>query len=255
LRSRDAPAAEAWIGGRRAVLEAVRAGTARAALVAAGSRLTPGLRELLDEAARAAVPVRRVDGAELDRVAGIDHQGVAAAVVPPPELDDRALAAFPLGPNSLVVVLDGIEDPQNLGASARSAEAAGAAVLVARQRRSAPRSSAAVRASAGALLHLPVARVVNLRRTLERLKERGFFVVGLDQRADRTIHDAGPPPRPLAVVLGSEAAGISKLVRDTCDLLVAIPMAGRTASLNASAALAAGLFGYALRPNTSMPAR
>ncbi len=237
-----------WIGGRRAALEAVRSGAASAVLLAPGSKVTPGLRELLAEAASAAVPVRRVDGTELDRLAGPHHQGVAASVAPTRELDERALGTFAFGPDALVVVLDGIEDPQNLGACARSAEAAGAVVLVARERRSAPRSPAAVRASAGALLHLPVARVANLHRALERLKARGFFVVGLDHRATHTIHDGEPPPRPLALVVGSEGEGISRLVRETCDELVAIPLAGRTASLNASAALAAGLFGYALRP-------
>jgi len=235
------------LGGRRTVLEAVRAGRAAAVLVATGARTTPGLRDLLDEAAGAAVPLRRVAGPELDRLAGPNHQGVAAAVTPPPPLGGRDLASRRFGPEALVVVLDGIEDPQNLGASARSAEAAGAEALVVRDRRAAPLSASAIRASAGALLHLPVARVPNLHQALLSLRSRGFFVVGLDHRAERTIHDAGPAPRPLALVLGAEGTGISRLVRETCDALVAIPMAGRTGSLNASAALAVGLFGYALR--------
>jgi 23S rRNA (guanosine2251-2'-O)-methyltransferase len=120
-------------------------------------------------------------------------------------------------------------------------------VLVARRRRAAPLSSAAIRASAGALLHLPTARVTNLQRAIEQLKDRGFTVIGLDQRADTTIHDA-PPERPLAVVVGSEGIGLSRLVRESCDVLVSIPMPGRTASLNAAAALAVALFGYILRP-------
>ena len=118
------------LGGRRTVLEAVRAGRAAAVLVATGARTTPGLRDLLDEAAGAAVPLRRVAGPELDRLAGPNHQGVAAAVTPPPPLGGRDLASRRFGPEALVVVLDGIEDPQNLGASARSAEAAGAEALV-----------------------------------------------------------------------------------------------------------------------------
>jgi 23S rRNA (guanosine2251-2'-O)-methyltransferase len=151
-------------------------------------------------------------------------------------------------PQALVVVLDGITDPQNFGASARTAEAAGASLLVARKRRAAPLTAAAVRASAGALLHLPVARVANLTRAVERLKDRGFSVVGLDHRASTSIHDEEPPPRPLALVVGAEGEGISRLVRESCDFLVSIPMAGRTGSLNAAAALAVGLFGYAVRP-------
>jgi 23S rRNA (guanosine2251-2'-O)-methyltransferase len=105
-----------------------------------------------------------------------------------------------------------------------------------------------VRASAGALLHLPVARVTNLSKAVDHLKERGFFVVGLDHRAEVSIHQAPVPHRPLALVVGAEDTGVSRLVRERCDQLVSIPMPGRTGSLNASAALAVALFGYALRP-------
>jgi 23S rRNA (guanosine2251-2'-O)-methyltransferase len=229
------------------VMEAARAGLAREILVADGAQRTQGFRELLDEARRSGVELRVVPRATLEDLHLRDHQGVAALLVPPRELDDRALAELELSSEALVVVLDGITDPQNLGAAARAAEAAGAKVLVARRRRAAPLSPAAIRASSGALLHLPMARVTNLQRTLEQLKDRGFTVVGLDQRAEATIHDP-PPDRPLAVVVGSEGAGLSRLVGESCDLLVSIPMPGRTASLNAAAALAVALFGYVLRP-------
>jgi len=122
-------------------------------------------------------------------------------------------------------------------------------MLITRTRRAAPVSPAAIRASAGALLHLPHARVANLPRAIERLKERGFLVVGLDERAPRSIHEAPPPPRPLLLVVGSEGAGMSRLVREACDELVSIPMAGKVGSLNAAAALAVALFGFALRPS------
>lgn len=184
----------------------------------------------------------------LDSFGVAGHQGVVAMVAPPRELDETGFRAWPFEPGAVVVVLDGITDPQNLGAAARSAEAAGVGMMVARRRRAAPVSPAAIRASAGALLHLPIARVPNLTRALEHLKDRGFFVLGLDQAAERDMYLASPPPRPVAVVVGSEGAGISRLVRESCDLLVRIPMGGRTASLNASAALAVGLFGYVLRP-------
>jgi len=229
-------------------MEAIRAGQARRVLLARGSHRTEGLRGVMDAAAEAGLRPEQVDRDAIDRLGVRDHQGVAALVAPPRELDDRAFASLSFGPEALVVVLDGITDPQNLGASARSAEAAGASLLVARKRRAAPLTAAAVRASAGALLHVPVARVTNLSRSLEHLKDRGFFVVGLDQDAAVSIYEASNPSWPLAVVVGAEDLGLSRLVRECCDLVVAIPMAGRTGSMNASAALAAALFGYALRP-------
>jgi len=241
------------LGGRRAALEAIRSGTAERVVVSSSiaNRSTPGLREFLDEAARSGVPLERVPEWELDEIAGRDHQGVAVAVRRPAELDERGLIALPFAEDALVVILDGIEDPQNLGACARSAEAAGAAALVLRNRRAAGVTASAVRASAGALLHVPVATVTNLARTAEDLKDAGFTVAGLDHRAPGTIHDVPPPSGRLAMVLGGEGAGISRLLREHCDLLVRIPMAGKVGSLNASAALAVGLFGFALRPSAA----
>ncbi len=237
------------VGGRRAVTEAVRSGRARRVLVAKGGRKTEGLREMLAEVDARQIPLEWVELESLAELGVRDHQGVVATVTPPQELDDAALAEFDFPPDALVVVLDGITDPQNLGAAARSAEAAGVALLVSRRHRAAPLTSSAVRASAGALLHLPLARVTNLTRTIQALKDRGFFVVGLDQEAPRTIHEEPRPPRPLALVLGSEDTGLSRLVGEACDVLVAVPMRGRTASLNASVALAVGLFGFALAPD------
>ena len=138
-----------------------------------------------------------------------NHQGVAALVRSRPggDLDERSMAGFPFEPDAVVVVLDGVTDPQNLGAAARAAEAAGAAMLVTRRHRAAPPSASAVRASAGALLHLPVARVANITRAIERLQGRGFHVVGLDQDATIGIHDGPPPPRPVALVTGCGGRG------------------------------------------------
>jgi 23S rRNA (guanosine2251-2'-O)-methyltransferase len=208
---------------------------------------TEGLRSVIDAAAASGLTPEEVERDDIDRLGLRDHQGVAAVVAAPREIDDKGLASMQFDSSALVVVLDGITDPQNLGACARSAEVAGASLLVARKRRAAPLTAAAVRASAGALLHLPVARVTNLSRSLEHLRDRGFFVVGLDQEAPADIYQAPEPSRPVVVVVGGEEAGISRLVRESCDLLVAIPMAGRTGSLNASAALAVALFGYVLR--------
>jgi 23S rRNA (guanosine2251-2'-O)-methyltransferase len=231
------------VTGARAALEAVRAGRAREVLVASGSRETPSLRHLREACSEAGVSIREVSRAELDRAAA-DHHGVVARVRLPAPLSERDLATWPFGPDDLVVVLDGVTDPQNLGAAARSAEAAGAVMLVTRTRRAAAVTPAAVRASAGALLHLPHAQVANLPRAIARLHDAGFFVVGLDEHAGSSVYDEACPPGRVAVVLGSEGEGLSRLVREACDALLALPMRGRVSSLNASTALAAVLYAY-----------
>jgi len=179
-----------------------------------------------------------------------DHRGVVARTVKGRagrrQMGERDLATMPFGADALVVVLDGITDPQNLGAAARTAEAAGASALVTRSRRAAGVTPAAVRASAGALEHLPLAVVANIARALARLQEEGFSVIGLDDGAPRSIFDESCPPGRVAVVVGSEGEGLSRLVRERCDLLVALPVRGRVGSLNASAALAASLYGFVL---------
>ena len=247
--TRDAPD-DGLITGRRAALEAVRAGRARHVLVAKGARATPGLRELLDASREASIVVREVDRAELDRLAP-DHHGVIAEVIPFKPIGERELGTRRYASDALVVVLDGITDPHNLGAAARSAEAAGAELLVTRTRRAANVSAVAGRASAGALLHLPHARVANIPRALGRLKDVGFTVVGLDERAERTIFEEACPHGRLALVVGSEDRGPARLTREACDLRVRLPMRGRVGSLNASAALAAALYGFVLPARAS----
>jgi len=240
---------EELITGRRAVVEALRAGQVREVLIAVGARDTQGLRAVRDAARSAKVPVRATERRELDGIAQ-DHRGVIARTVggraTRPQMGERDLATFSFGPDALVVVLDGITDPQNLGAAARTAEAAGAAALVTRARRAAGVTPAAVRASAGALEHLPHAVVANIGRALARLQEVGFSVVGLDEAAPRTIFDGACPDGRVAVVIGSEGEGLSRLVRERCDVLVSLPVAGRVGSLNASAALAAALYGFVI---------
>jgi 23S rRNA (guanosine2251-2'-O)-methyltransferase len=238
-------ASDLVVAGRRAVREAVRAGVARQVLVSREARSFPALRDVLASADAAGIVVHEIDRAELDEIAE-DHRGVAASVRPPRALGERELVAWRFAEGAVVVVLDGIEDPQNLGAAARSAEAAGAALLVTRTRRSANVTSSAIRASAGALLHLPHARVANIRRALERMKDVGFTVVGLDEHAPTSVLDTPAPPGRLAVVLGSEGKGMARLTREACDALVSLPMLGRVDSLNASASLAAVLYGWVL---------
>ena len=238
------------VGGRRPALEAIATGRAVRLLVAADAhgRTVETIRA---SGQRAGIPIAPATSRELDDLRIGEHQGVVAFVRLPRTLDDRALArrTFPTPTDSLVAVLDGVTDPQNLGACARAAEAAGADLLVTRIHRAAGLTAAAVKASAGALFHLEVARVTNVSRTIEVLKDRRFTVVGLDADASATIHEE-PPRRPLAIVVGSEGAGMSRLVRESCDLLVRIPMSGRVGSLNAASALAVALFAYAGRATT-----
>lgn len=241
----------AFVGGRRAVVEAIRSGRVLDVMLAPNVRETQGMRAVTEEAAAAGVTIRETDRQRLDLLAP-NHQGVVARVRSdderPAELGERDLSSFPFPDDALVVVLDGITDPQNLGAAARTAEVAGAALIVTRIRRAADVTPAAIRASAGALLHLPHARVANIQRALERLKDAGFTVVGLHGEASLGIYDEPCPDGRVAIVVGSEGAGLSRLVREHCDLLVSLPMPGRVGSLNASASLAAALYGYVLAP-------
>jgi len=239
------------VSGRRAVAEALRAGQVSEVLVVSSPKVTQGLRAMLDAANDEGVPVRVVPRATLDALAD-EHQGVVARVGAGDTrgLSERDLATFAFTDDALVVVLDGITDPQNLGAAARSAEAAGAAMLVSRTRRAAEVTPAAVRASAGALMHLPHARVANIARAIERLQDHGFWVVGLDERAEVTIYDDACPPGRIAVVVGGEGEGMARLTRERCDRLLSLPMRGRVASLNAAASLAAVLYAYVLPART-----
>jgi 23S rRNA (guanosine2251-2'-O)-methyltransferase len=230
------------------VVEAIRAGAARDVLVSRGARHSQGLKEVLKAAERAGVPVREVPRAELDALHE-DHRGVAArlrAEAIASSLSERDLQGFAFAPDAVVVVLDGVEDPQNLGAAARSAEAAGVTMLVTRTRRAAPVTPAALRASAGAMAHLPHARVANIARAIERLQGLGFVVAGLDAAAAADVYAEPCPSGRLALVVGSEGRGLSRLVRERCDLLVSLPMRGDVESLNASASLAAVLYAWVL---------
>lgn len=238
------------VAGRRPALEAVRSGAAVEVLVATGARSTEGLREVVEAARTATVPVHRVPAERVEALApGERHQGILARVSLPPTLGERELAHRRWAPDALALVLDGVTDPHNVGALARTAEASGASVMVLRTRRGAGLTPGAVRASAGALLHLPVAAVPNIARALRRLKDGGFWVTGLDPRATALVGEAVPPDGRLALVVGSEGPGLSRLVAEACDDLISIPMRGRLASLNVSVAAGVVLFGYAARPS------
>jgi 23S rRNA (guanosine2251-2'-O)-methyltransferase len=234
--------------GRRPALEAIRSGRARELLVSMSARSTPGLRDVLDAAASKHVPVTRVTDDVLERIAsGARHQKVAARVTLPPSLDERALDSWDWSTDAVVLVLDGVTDPQNVGAVARTAEAAGVAALVVRRHRGASSTSAAMKTSAGALFHLPVVRVTNVTRAIGMLKGAGFWIAGLDANATQTIHDSAPPPGRVALIVGSEGSGLTRLVRESCDELIAIPLTGKAESLNVAVAAGVGIFTYADR--------
>jgi 23S rRNA (guanosine2251-2'-O)-methyltransferase len=244
-RANGTPAA---VVGRRPALEAVRSGAAIEILVAVGARRTAGLRELLEAARAAGVTVRETSADEVAALAGgARDQGVAARIRSPRPLTEADLARRAWSEDAVVVALDGVTDPRNVGAVARTAEAAGAEALVLRRHRGATITPAAARASAGTLLLLPVAEVANVARALGRLESAGFWVVGLDQEAGTPIDEARRPAGPLVLVLGSEGEGMSRLVRGACDELLSIPMPGSVASLNVAVAAGVALFGYARR--------
>jgi 23S rRNA (guanosine2251-2'-O)-methyltransferase len=248
-RSRSgSPSRKGVLVGRRPALEAIRSGAAREILVAETARSTPGLREVTEAARGAGVMIRRVSLERVEELAGgVVHQGVAVRVEPPRKLSEADLEADFWPDDALVLVLDGVSDPQNLGAVARTAEAGGASALVLRARRGAGVTTAAIRASAGALLHVPVAEVVNIPRAVRRLQGAGFWTVGLHAGSGRSLLETDRPAGRLALVLGAEGEGLSRLVRERCDELMEIPMRGRVASLNVSVAAGVAVFAYALR--------
>ena len=225
--------------GIHPVLEALKA--RRVAAVRVADKDHARHREILDLAQSMGVPVHRESAERLEsRARGRVHQGVVAELteVRAPDVADlvREAAGAPL-----IVVLDGIEDPHNLGAILRTADAAGAGGVVVQDRRSAARSGVTAKASAGALAHVRLAEVVNIARAVEELKDLGVWTVGLAGDAP-TPYDELDFTGPTALVLGAEGAGLRRLVRERCDFLAAIPMAGRVGSLNVSVAAGVVLF-------------
>src|SRR5689334_20939063 len=225
------------IHGVHPVLEALRAGTVRRLRVSdrAGDRL----RDVIEQAAAAGVRVERVPHDAIDRLAhGATHQGVVADVE-----TERAVGLEELaeGAAPLIVILDGIEDPHNLGAILRTADAAGVSGVVVQTRRSAIHAGTVAKTSAGALSHVRVAEVVNIARAIQELKELGVWSVGLAGEAGQP-YDQVDMTGPTALVMGAEGPGLRRLVRESCDFLVSIPMAGRVGSLNVSVAAGIALF-------------
>jgi 23S rRNA (guanosine2251-2'-O)-methyltransferase len=228
------------------VRELLRAGRPVERILVSTSRGGSSVLEDLRRAARdAGVPVDDVAPATIDdRAAGLVHQGVLALAPPFPyaRLEDVLARADRAGEQSLLVALDGVTDPHNLGSIARTAEAVGAHGLLLPGRRSAGVTPTAEKAAAGALAHLPVVEVTNLVRTLADLHDRGIWSLGLDGEAEDDL--AGHPlaSEPCVLVVGAEGGGLARLTRERCDALVRLPMRGRVGSLNASVAAAVALY-------------
>lgn len=252
-RGRRSPGDAEWIAGRNPVVEALREGVpVTAVYVADGAERDNRLREVFRLTAEQGIGLMEVSRTELDRLTdGAVHQGLAARI-PAYEYahpDDLLAAAADAGQQPLIVVLDSITDPRNLGAIVRSSAGFGAHGVVIPERRAASMTAAAWKTSAGAAARCPVAQTVNLTRQLKAYQDAGCFVLGLAADGDLSlpdlVADADLVTGPLVVVVGSEGEGLSRLVSETCDHLLSIPMAGVLESLNAGVAASVALYAIA----------
>jgi len=242
-----------WIIGRNSVVEALREGVpVNGVYVAEGAERDGRLREAFQLASGRGISLLEVAKVELDRLTGFNgHQGLAARV-PAYEYahaGDLLEAAAEADQPALIVALDHVTDPRNLGAIVRSAAAFGAHGVVIPTNRAAGMTAAAWKTSAGAAARIPVAQTVNMTRQLKAYQEAGCMVVGLDMDGDITLPELGSPDGlatgPLVVVVGAEGGGLSRLVQETCDQIVSIPMAGAVESLNAGVAASVVLYAVA----------
>lgn len=233
------------ITGIHAVREALEAGRTFDRIVIAKGRQDSRVEEIVQLARAKQIAVRFEDRGQLDRLANSrDHQGVVAVVAASAVLTLEGILAKANGSPGqigLIVLLDGVEDPHNLGAIIRTALAAGAHGVVIPERRAAGLTDTVARVSAGALAHLPVAKVTNLARTMEELKEAGYWLVGLDEHADKSYTEVDYTS-PTAIVLGGEGKGMHELTRKRCDFVVSLPTVGPVKSLNVSVAAGVVLF-------------
>ncbi|MBP3976067.1 23S rRNA (guanosine(2251)-2'-O)-methyltransferase RlmB [Microbacterium sp. BLY] len=246
-RSKDNTNDTETVTGRNSVLEALRAKIpATAMYIAQRVEMDDRVKEMLSIATHRDIPVLEVTRQELDRMAGFDgvHQGVALKV-PPYEYahpQDLLEEVIDRGETPLFVALDGITDPRNLGAIIRSTAAFGGHGIILPQRRSAGVNSAAWKTSAGAAARIPVALATNLTTQLKEFKKQGVFVLGLDGDGDVSLPALELADRPVVIVVGSEGKGLSRLVTETCDQIVSIPISAATESLNAGIAASVALY-------------
>ena len=235
------------VTGRNSVIEALRAKIPATTLhIATKIDMDDRVRESLAMANKRGIPLLEIPRPELDRLTGPDtvHQGIALSVPPytyahPLELAEKAEAGDSA---PVLVALDGITDPRNLGAIVRSVGAFGGYGVIVPKRRSVGVNAAAWKTSEGAIARTPVAMAANLTQTLKSFKDRGYFVVGLDGEADSSLPVTELAGTPLLIVVGSEGKGLSRLITETCDVIVSIPMSGKTESLNAGIAASVVLY-------------
>jgi 23S rRNA (guanosine2251-2'-O)-methyltransferase len=244
-----------YIWGRYPVLEALRSRRRVHRVMVAQGPQDPAMTQVLDQARRVGVPVEIVSRRRLDDLSkNANHQGVMALTAPREyaEVDDLLARAEERGEAPLLLVLDAIQDVQNLGSLIRTAEAVGAHGVVIPEHRAAGLTPAVDKTSAGAVEFVPVARVTNITRTLDDLKKRGLWCVGLSEDADLT-YDKANLTGPIALVVGNEAKGISRLAREHCDLLIKLPMRGHIESLNAAMAGSVALYEIWRQRGWTMP--
>ncbi|MDN6793626.1 MAG: 23S rRNA (guanosine(2251)-2'-O)-methyltransferase RlmB, partial [Propionibacterium sp.] len=230
---------------RNPVAEAVRAGVPVARVFVSGSIGDDRVEEVVRAAAAQGAPILEVTRRDLDVATdGAVHQGVAIEVpaYEYTDLEDLLASAQQQVDVPLLVALDQVTDPHNLGAVLRSSGAFNADGVLIPERRSAGVTTTAWKVSAGAAAHVPVARVTNLVRALQECRKAGYFVVGLDGGSDVSVRDLPLATEPLVLVTGAEGAGLSRLVRETCDQVVSIPISGRVESLNAAVATGIALY-------------
>lgn len=241
------------IEGRNAVFEALRANVPLKRIsIAAGSKPDRSLSEIEQHAAAAGVEVRHVKRSQLDAMSERGtHQGVMAEAQPyrfTPLSEVIARAADK--PRSLIIALDHVTDPHNLGAVARTAEVVGADAVLITKRRSAPVTAAAYKASAGAVAHIPIVQETNLVRAIETLKAERYWVGGASERAEQTVWEA-PLEGRVVLVMGSEGSGLSRLALESCDFLIRLPQAGKVGSLNVAQATTAIAYEWLRRAEAS----
>lgn len=241
------------LAGRHAITEAIKAGRGINRILLADGLHGNGVRELRDLAREHGITLDIVNRSKLDAVVpeGVRHQGALAYVAPVAyvAVEEIIAAAREKGEEPLLLLLDGIEDPQNLGALLRTADAAGVHGILLPRRHSVPLTETVARVSAGALAYVPVARIGNIAQTMRALKEQGFWIAGADMSGAET-YDRANLTGALVLVIGSEGRGMSRLTRDLCDFTVRLPMHGKINSLNASVAGAILMY-EALRQRTA----
>ena len=235
---------EELIGGRNSVIEALRSGRSLNKLIVQDGIKGGSIGEIIALAKEGGVPIEFVKIEKLNQLAaGLRHQGVAAMAAPVRfyDLDEVLAAAQAKGEDPFLVLLDELQDPQNVGAIIRTADAAGVHGVLMPKRRSCPLNAVVAKVSAGAVEYVPVVSIGNIAQTIEELKKKGLWVIGADMDGE-VDYFSGNLKGPIVLVIGAEGKGLGRLVREKCDLLVKIPMRGGVSSLNAAAAGAILLF-------------